>query len=111
MQAEIKFDHFSSEEQAMAEIEAAGFHPVKIDFPAEENDFHWHDFEAMTYILDGVLNITERDSGESCSCTAGTRILAPSGLVHREQTEGYTALFGFDRDPAEFTQPINKPPQ
>ena len=76
----------------------------------EENEDHWHDFEACVYILDGMLELTETETGETCLCAAGTRISAPAGILHREKTEGYKAIIGLGVDPATLTQPINKPP-
>jgi hypothetical protein len=37
------------------------------------------------------------------------RIDAPAGVVHREVTGGYRAVFGLSVAPADLTQPINKP--
>ena len=41
---------FEDEAQAYAEIEAMGYHAMAFDFPAEENDLHWHDFDSVLYI-------------------------------------------------------------
>ena len=38
---------FEDEAQAYAEIEAMGYHAMAFDFPAEENDLHWHDFDSV----------------------------------------------------------------
>ena len=40
---------FEDEAQAYAEIEAMGYHPMALDFPAEENALHWHDFDSVLY--------------------------------------------------------------
>ena len=37
---------FEDEAQAYEEIAAMGFHAMAIDFPAEENELHWHDFDS-----------------------------------------------------------------
>jgi hypothetical protein len=81
---EVTHDHFSDESVALAEIEAAGYNPMTVDFPAE--------------------------TGETCVCGVGARLQAPHGVLHREQTKGYKALIGLSIMPEEITQPINKEP-
>ena len=39
---------FIDEADAYTQCEAAGYVAMKFDFPAEENAFHWHDFDSMT---------------------------------------------------------------
>jgi quercetin dioxygenase-like cupin family protein len=107
---DVQNNYFSDESKVLAEIEAAGYFPLKMDFPAEINDDHWHDFDSTVYILDGELIITDSETNESCVCTRGTKIVAPSGELHREKSGGHCALVGFSIDPEELTQPVNKPP-
>ena len=107
---EITFDHFTSEEQAREELEAAGLYVVPFEAPAGENPTHWHEFESSTYILEGMLELTETDSGKTCHCTKGTRISSAAGVLHSEKTEGFKGLVGISVDPATITQPIDKPP-
>jgi len=106
----IQFDHFTEEAEALAEIEQAGYFPVALDFPAESNEEHWHDFDSLVYILEGQIKILDTQTGESCVCGKGTKIIAPRGQLHREETSGHRALIGFAVDPAGLTQPVNKPP-
>ena len=106
----IEYDYFSDEGVAQKEIDAAGYHSVTLEVGVESNDDHWHDFDALLYILDGELTITDAETGETCACGAGTKIVANRGVLHREQTEGYKALVGVSVDPAEIAQPINKTP-
>ena len=104
------FGTFDNEEAALAEIAAAGYHAVTLDFPAETNTDHWHDFDSFVFILEGEVEITEAETGESYRCGAGTRVAAPGGVLHRETTDGYRAIIGFSVDPATLSQPVNKPP-
>jgi len=106
----IDVQPFSSEEQAQAEIESAGYFPLTLDFPAETNEDHWHDFDSMVYVLDGEVTVTEAETGESCVVAAGSKLIAPGGVLHRETTAGYKALIGFSVPPQDLTQPVNKPP-
>ena len=108
---EIREDHFSTEAEALAEIEAAGHWPVTLEFEPEKNENHWHDFDSMLFVLEGELCVTEADTGESCVCRAGTRLIAKAGVLHREEHNGYKAVIGLSVDPATLTQPINKPPR
>lgn len=107
----IEHDQFTDEEGAIALATAAGQFPRAFDFAEVHNDFHWHDFEAMVYVVSGEITITERDAGDSCSLTAGSTIRATtSRLVHKEDTDGYRAVIGFLRDPAEIERPIERDP-
>jgi hypothetical protein len=44
------------------------------------------------------------------SCGRGTKINATAGVVHREESSGYSAIIGFAQAPEALTQPINKAP-
>ena len=107
---DIEYNYFSDEAEVIAEIEAAGYFPLTLDFPAESNDDHWHDFDSMVYITEGEITIFDTETGESCVCAKGTKIMAPRGVLHREKTSGHKALIAFSIDPTELTQPVNKPP-
>ena len=103
---------FADEAEAIAMAESKGEHPLALDIEAVENEFHWHDFQTTTYIVSGELTVHARDTGESYTCGAGTMIRADeAGIVHREVSAGYRAVFGFDRDPKTLTMPIDKPPR
>jgi hypothetical protein len=104
-----RLGHFTDEADAFAQCEAAGYTAHKFDFPADDNEFHWHDFDSLTFITGGELTIFDVDSGESRTCGAGTKIVGRKGVVHREKTPGFTAIIGFEEDPKTLSQPINKP--
>lgn len=100
--------HFEDEAQAYAEIEAMGYYPLALDFAKEESPFHWHDFDSVLYITDGEVRLTLEGDEKSVTCQRGAKIVASAGVVHREQTEGYSAIIGFSVPVAELTQPVNK---
>ena len=102
------FQSFEDEAQAYAEIEALGYHAMAFDFPAEENDFHWHDFDSVVYVTAGEITLSRAD-GESITCQRGAKIVATAGVVHKESTPGYSAIIGFSQLPESLTQPVNKP--
>ena len=90
-----KFTVFKDEAAALEEIAAAGYFPLTLDFPAESNEDHWHDFDSLTYVMAGEVTITDPGTGLAKVCGAGTKIVGTRG---------------FSIDPATLSQPINKPP-
>lgn len=105
------YTQFKDEATALAEIEEAGYFPLTLEIPPQGNEIHWHDFDSLTYILEGHLTVVYAESQEVRECPAGTKIVGNRTTLHREETKGYKALFGFSIDPSEFSQPINKPPE
>ncbi|MBT3671515.1 MAG: hypothetical protein HOM90_10555 [Porticoccaceae bacterium] len=105
-----KISTFKDEAEAYAQIQEAGYHVYTSDYPALKNDFHWHDFDALIYITKGELTVTEQTSGESIICGPGTKLIAGAGVVHREESSGYSAIFGLSVAPQSLTQPVEKPP-
>jgi quercetin dioxygenase-like cupin family protein len=108
MAIDILKAHFSGEDTARAEIESAGFFAITVETPAGEVGDHWHDFDAMVYMLGGELTVTDSDSGEQCVLGAGDLLKAPARAVHQELHGDYKAVIGISVDPATLTQPINK---
>jgi len=74
---DIRHDHFSDESEVLAEIEAAGYYPITLDYEPEANDEHWHDFDSMVYIVDGEITVIDTQTGERCVCGKGSIIDAP----------------------------------
>lgn len=109
MRASISHGPVLTAEQAIAEITAQGLHPVVLEVPATENDFHWHDFDSVTYVLEGSLEVTVQATGEVYTLVPGDRSEAKAGFVHREKHSGFKAAFGFWVDPATLSLPIEKP--
>ena len=102
--------HFSTEDEARAEIEARGWRPITIDLDAMANDLHWHDFDAVLYVLDGSVTI-EFEDGSVMQCGAGARVDTPAGVVHRDSSTAYRAVIGLACAPEDMSRPINKPPE
>ena len=103
-------DGFSTQEEAMTAINAAGYYPMLLDVPPEANEDHWHDFDTIIFILEGENIVTEAATGKTLVCGPGSRIDFPRGVVHHENHKGYRALFGFSVDLAKFAGPINMAP-
>lgn len=100
---------FDDEAQAYAEIEAMGYHAMTLDFPSEENELHWHDFDSVVYVTGGELTVSVEGEYEPVTCGRGAKIVATAGLVHKESTPGYSAIIGISQSPGALTQPVNKP--
>jgi quercetin dioxygenase-like cupin family protein len=107
----ITADAFEDEAAAVREIEARGWHALTFPAPAEVSEWHWHDFDALIFMLEGTLRIEFQDGREAFECGPGARIETAERVVHREVTDGYRAVFGISVDPSRITQPINKPAQ
>jgi hypothetical protein len=86
--------HFSTREEALAEIAARGWHAGEYQVPAEESELHWHDFDSVAFVLEG---------------TARTRIEQPARVPHRAASPAYRAVFGFPLPPESMSRPVNKP--
>ena len=99
---------FEDEAQAYEEIEAMGYHAMALDFPPEENELHWHDFDSVVFVTAGEVTLS-LGNGASATCQRGAKIVASAGVPHREKTSGYTAIIGFSVAPETLTQPVNKP--
>lgn len=99
---------FEDEAQAYEEIEAMGYHAMALDFPPEESELHWHDFDSVIYVTAGEVTLS-LGNGESAACQRGAKIIASAGVPHREKTSGYSAIIGFSVAPEALTQPVNKP--
>ena len=101
--------HFSTEEEACAEIAARGWHALPIDVVGQDEEFHWHDFDSVIFIVSGTA-AAECQDGTVEEAGPGTRVEAPAGVVHRDVAGStYRAIFGLSVDPATMTQPVNKP--
>jgi mannose-6-phosphate isomerase-like protein (cupin superfamily) len=99
--------HFTTEQDALDEIADRGLQAIAVNVPAVENELHWHDFDSVTFIVDGTARV-EFEDGSVMQCGAGARIEAPAGVLHREVSPAYRAVFGFNVDPSEMSKPINK---
>jgi mannose-6-phosphate isomerase-like protein (cupin superfamily) len=101
--------HFSTEAEAISEIEARGLQAIgPFDLGASDNELHWHDFDSVIYVLDGTARV-EFEDGSILQCGAGARVEAPAGTVHREAGPGYRSVIGLSVDVAAMSQPVNKP--
>ncbi|CAB4364038.1 MAG: hypothetical protein F2681_08140 [Actinobacteria bacterium] len=97
----VHLQAFSGTElDARAEIQAMGWYPYASDVAAEHNESHFHPFDSIVFIVDGVLRFHDVVTSEFHVCPPGTRIDDIGENVHREDHEGYRAIVAFAEDPA-----------
>lgn len=89
-----------TEPDALAEISAMGWYPLASDVAPEHNEPHFHPFDSIVFIVDGVLRFHDVVTGEFHVCPPGTRIDDLGDNLHREDHDGYRAIVGFAQDPA-----------
>jgi len=99
--------HFTTKEQALAEIASHGWHAMEKRFSAED-ELHWHDFDSVAYVLEGTAS-AEYEDGTVEHAGAGCRVAAPAGIVHRNVGPDWHGIIAFAVHPSKLTQPINKP--
>ncbi len=99
--------HFTTREQALAEIAGVGWHAIEKIFSAE-HDLHWHDFDAVAYVLQGTAS-AEFEDGTVQHAPAGCRVAATAGIVHRNVGADWHGIIAFPVHPSRLTQPVNKP--
>jgi len=101
MSMDVHLDAFSgTEADALAEIRAKGWYPLARDVAPEHNEPHFHPFDSIIYIVEGVLRFHDVATGELRICPPGTRIDDIGENLHREDHEGYRAIVGFSDYPA-----------
>jgi hypothetical protein len=100
--------YFSTRQEALAEIAARGWHAVAYSVPAEETDLHWHDYEAVVFVLEGISRTVFED-GSVMEGGSGARIDQPSCVLHRSGSTAFKAVFGFSVSLEDMSQPIVKP--
>ena len=100
-------NHFETEAQALEEIAARGWYGFTVELDPEE-DLHWHDVDAVVFVLEGTASAEFAD-GSIEEASVGSKTEAPAGIVHRTVGSSYRAVLGLSVNPAEMTQPVNKP--
>ena len=110
MECEITERCFTTEAEALAAVEAMGWHgfPLDLEIPADE-DLHWHDTPFVAFVIEGTAR-TRLADGTVLEAGAGSRIDFPAGLVHQDiKGTKYRTVLAFPIDPAALSQPFNKP--
>ena len=100
-----------TEEEALAQVAAMGFHGLAFDDVHEvDEELHWHDFDAVTFVISGEGSIAD-EHGNVTELRPGCRAQAPAGYLHRELAgTNVRAVLGTNIPGREWTSPINKDP-
>lgn len=99
----------ATEEAAQAALEKMGLSVLAMDSIGADEDFHFHEFDTVVYVMSGKA-AAEYPDGAMLEAPAGSLAKLPAGTVHRDVPgTSYRGVFGFSIDPAEMTQPLNKP--
>ena len=107
--ATIEPTDITTEEAALAAIAEMGWHGFAVDVIGQVEDFHWHEFGIVAYVISGEA-AAEYDDGSILRGGPGMMARLPAGTVHKDVPgTSYRAVFGFDIHPDHFTQPVNKP--
>ena len=109
MFVDMREQHFTTEAEAYAEIEARGWHPITLEVDVDDDELHWHEFSSVIYVLSGTLRAVTAE-GSVVEAPAGSRLEAPARLLHRERDSHHRSVIGLELPIERLTAPINKPP-
>jgi hypothetical protein len=95
--------HFTSRDEAVAEIAANGLFLAEADLEPEKltGAAHVHPYRVEIYMIEGVFDLHEPDIGRSYRLEPGSRTVVPADTLHAETAPGrFHAVFGVSEDPA-----------
>jgi quercetin dioxygenase-like cupin family protein len=104
MTIEVTLGHFTRREQAIAEIQSDGLFFVEADVSPDKltPTPHVHAHRVDIYLLDGVLELHEPDTGRTHLLKAGSKAVVPAETLHSERSPAaFRAAFGVSVDPSE----------
>ena len=100
-----------SEQEALDQVAAMGFHGLAFDDVHDEDEvLHWHEFESVAFVISGTGSFAD-EHGNVTHTQPGCRLQAPAGWLHR--TLAGTAVrivLGTNLPYSEWTMPIDKEP-
>lgn len=104
MAIEVTPDHFTRLEQAVAEIASDGLHFLETEIAPDDlaKTAHVHAYRVDIYLLEGILDLHEPDSGRTQRLEAGSKAVVPAETLHSEYTPGgFRAAIGLSIEPAK----------
>ncbi len=107
---EVIENHFDNEEAAAREIDASTLYKTEFTVPQVAGAAHWHRFDALLYLLEGVLHLTDVATGKVLNIRPGYRVSIPAGTLHAERSDGYRVLLGSSVPPEDFGDPVDIAP-
>ncbi len=115
MSFKITRDAFCSEEDARRQARERGFDffTEKLVAPVaqapDKQKPHYHDFDALTFVVEGLLDFTDLENGERYKCGPGTLVEDFGRNLHFESHAGFRAYAAYRVDPQTLEQPLVRP--
>ena len=111
MEYEFRTGSPITEEDALEQVAAMGFHGLAFDDVHDEDEaLHWHEFDAVTWVISGTGAFAD-EHGNVTRTGPGCRLRAPAGWLHRSLAGTQTRLvIGTNLPGGVWTAPINKDP-
>jgi quercetin dioxygenase-like cupin family protein len=103
MSIEVTPSHFTRREEAIAEIKLDGLRYVEAVISPDEltSTPHVHAYRVDIYLLEGVLELHEPDTGRTHLLKAGSKAVVPAETLHSERSPaGFRAAVGLSSDPS-----------
>lgn len=115
MSFKVTRDAFRTEEDARRQARERGFDFFKDNLvapvaqaPGKEKP-HYHDFDALTFVVEGLLDFTDLETGERYNCGPGTLVEDVGRNAHFESHAGFRALSAYRVDPETLVHPLVRP--
>ena len=111
MKYSFRQDQPITEEDALAQAIAIGFHAMAFDQTTPEDEpLHWHEFDSVTWVIDGTGAFADAN-GNVTKVSPGCRLEAPAGWLHRNLAGPPVRLVVSTNLPGDqWTAPIDKDP-
>lgn len=111
MEYDFRVDAPLTEEEALAQIAALGFHGLAFDQDLQEDEpLHWHEFDSLSFVISGTGSFAD-EHGSVTNVGPGCRLEAPAGWLHRSLAgPPYRIVLGTNLPGDQWTAPINKDP-
>ena len=103
MAIEFMPGHFTSRDEAVAEIAASGLFLAEAEIEPDKltGAAHVHPYRVEIYMLEGFFDLEEPDTGRSYRLEPGSRTVVPADTLHAESSScRFHAFFGVSEDPA-----------
>jgi quercetin dioxygenase-like cupin family protein len=103
MTIEVIPSHFTRREQAISEIESDGLFLVDAEISPDKlaPTAHVHAYRVDIYLLEGVLELHEPDTGRTHVLKAGSKAIVPAETLHLERSPAvFRAAVGVSVDPS-----------
>lgn len=100
-----------TEQEALAQVAAMGFHGFAFDDAHDKDEtLHWHEFDSVAWVISGTGSFAD-ENGNVTLLQPGCRAQVPAGWLHRSLAGTNTrVVVGTNLQYEVWTRPINKDP-